>query len=203
MHAMITFVAAVQETTEQEDPNPIVPHVPEIIVGLLAFAILYFFLQKYVIPMFERTFAERTTAIEGGLEKAEQAQAEAQRLLEQYRAQLGEARHEAAKLREQAREQGAAIIAEMREQAQTEARRITDAAHAQIEADKNVALATLRREVGSLAVTLASRVVGESLEEEARQRRMIDRFLAELEAAPAGAGVGAGGGAGDQPEQVR
>ena len=190
MHAMITYLAA-QETPAEETPNPIIPHVPEIIVGLIAFGILYYFLKKYVIPLFERTFAERTAAIEGGIEKAEHAQAEAQRLLEQYRAQLAEARHEAAKLREQAREQGAAIIAEMREQAQTEARRITEAAHAQIEADKTVALTSLRREVGTLAVTLASRVVGESLEDEARQRRMIERFLSELEAAPAGAGVAA------------
>lgn len=192
MHAMITFLAA-QEEPAGEAPNPIIPHVPEIIVGLIAFGILYYVLKKYVIPLFERTFAERTAAIEGGIEKAEHAQAEAQRLLEQYRAQLAEARHEAAKLREQAREQGAAIIAEMREQAQVEARRITEAAHAQIEADKTVALTSLRREVGTLAVTLASRVVGESLEDEARQRRMIERFLSELEAAPAGAGVGAAG----------
>ena len=190
MHAMITYLAA-QDTPAEETPNPIVPHVPEIIVGLIAFGLLYYFLKKYVIPLFERTFAERTATIEGGIEKAEHAQAEAQRLLEQYRAQLAEARHEAAKLREQAREQGAAIIAEMREQAQVEARRITEAAHAQIEADKTVALTSLRREVGTLAVTLASRVVGESLEDEARQRRMIERFLSELEVAPAGAGVGA------------
>jgi F-type H+-transporting ATPase subunit b len=196
MHAMITLLAA-QETPADEAPSPIVPHTPEIIVGLIAFGILYYFLKKYVIPLFERTFAERTAAIEGGIEKAERAQAEAQRLLEQYRAQLAEARHEAAKLREQAREQGAAIIAEMREQAQAEARRITEAAHAQIEADKTVALTSLRREVGTLAVALASRVVGESLEEEARQRRMIERFLSELEAAPAGAGVGAAGAGGE------
>lgn len=189
---MITLLAA-QETPAAEEPDPILPHTPEIIVGLIAFGILYYFLKKYVIPLFERTFAERTATIEGGIEKAEQAQAEAQRLLEQYRSQLAEARHEAAKLREQAREQGAAIIAEMRDQAQAEARRITEAAQAQIEADKTVALTSLRREVGTLAVTLASRVVGESLEDEARQRRMIERFLSELEAAPAGAGVGAAG----------
>jgi F-type H+-transporting ATPase subunit b len=193
---MITFLA-VQEVPADEAPNPIVPHLPEVIVGLIAFGILYYFLKKYVIPLFERTFAERTAAIEGGIEKAEHAQAEAQRLLEQYRSQLAEARHEAAKLREQAREQGAAIIAEMRDQAQAEARRITEAAHAQIEADKTVALTSLRREVGTLAVTLASRVVGESLEDEARQRRMIERFLSELEAAPAGAGVGSAGDGGE------
>ena len=192
MHAVITLIA--QETTAEE-PNPIIPHLAEIIVGLIAFGILYYFLKKYVIPMFERTFAERTAAIEGGLERAERAQAEAQRALELYRAQLAEARHEAAKLREQAREQGAAIIAEMREQAQTEARRITEAAHAQIEADRAVALATLRTEVGDLAVTLASRVVGESLEDEARQRRVVERFLAELEQTPEAAAAG--------PERVR
>jgi F-type H+-transporting ATPase subunit b len=195
MNAMITFLAA--QEAPAEEPNPILPHPAEIIVGLIAFGILYYFLKKYVIPLFERTFAERTAAIEGGIEKAEHAQAEAQRLLEQYRTQLAEARHEAAKLREQAREQGAAIIAEMREQAQAEARRITEAAHAQIEADKTVALTSLRREVGTLAVTLASRVVGESLEEEARQRRMIERFLSELETEPAGAGVGAAGDGGE------
>ena len=113
-------------------------------------------------------------------------------MLEQYRQQLAEARHEAARLREEAREQGAQIIAEMREQAQAEARRVTEAAHAQIEADRQQALTALRAEVGTLAVELASRIVGESLTDEARQSRMVDRFLAELEGAgggPAGQGV--------------
>ncbi|MCI0687089.1 MAG: F0F1 ATP synthase subunit B [Sporichthyaceae bacterium] len=190
---MIALIA--QETTEEHGPNPIVPHTAEIIIGLIAFGILYYFLKTKVMPMFERTFAERTAAIEGGLEKAERAQAEAQQALEQYRAQLAEARHEAAKLREQAREQGAAIIAEMREQAQAEARRITDAAHSQIEADRTAALTTLRSEVGDLAVTLAGRVVGESLDDEARQRRVVERFLAEIEQAPEAAAAGS--------EQVR
>lgn len=190
MHAMITLLAA---ETAAEEPSPIIPHLAEIIVGLIAFGILYYFLKTKVVPLFEKIFAERTAAIEGGLEKAERTQAEAAQALEQYRAQLADARHDAARLRQEAQEQGAAIIAEMRETAQAEARRITEAARAQIEADRAVALASLKREVGDLAVTLAGRVVGESLEDEARQRRMIDRFLGELETTPVAAGSAGSG----------
>src|SRR5437773_7324871 len=70
---------------------------------------------------------------------------------------------------------------EMREQAQAEARRITESAQAQIEAERQQALTALRTEVGNLATELASRIVGESLTDEARQSRMVDRFLDELE----------------------
>src|SRR5690606_39083789 len=128
--------------------------------------------------------AERTEAIEGGIKRAQELQAEAQRTLEQYRAQLAEARHEAARLREEAREQGARIKAELRQEAEAEARRIIEAAQAQIEAERRQALIQLRGEIGRLSVELASRIVGESLEDEARQRRSIDRCLEEPEARP-------------------
>src|SRR5690606_35939535 len=94
---------------------------------------------------------------------------------------LFRSRHEAARLREEAREQGAQIKAEIREEAQAEARRLIEAAHAQIEADRQQAFAQLRTEIGRLSVELASRIVGESLEDEARRRRTVDRFLEELE----------------------
>ncbi len=103
-------------------------------------------------------------------------------MLEQYQAQLADARHEAARLREDAREQGAAIITEMREQAQAEARRIAEAAQLQIAADRQQAFASLRAEIGSLSVQLASKIVGESLDDVARQSRVVDRFLEELDA---------------------
>ncbi|MBA2769358.1 MAG: F0F1 ATP synthase subunit B [Sporichthyaceae bacterium] len=165
----------------EEEPNPLLPHMSELIVGAIAFALLLFFLQRMVFPVFEKTFAERRDAIEGGMERAKEAEEEAKQTLAQYREQLAEARHEAARLREDAREQGAQIIAEMREQAQAESRRITDQAHQQIEADRVRALTQLRGEVGTLATDLAGRIVGESLEDEARQRRVVDRFLDELE----------------------
>ncbi len=161
--------------------DPLIPSTPELIIGAIVFIVVFGVLGKMLLPRLQQTLAERTELIEGGLARSEEAQAEAKQLLDQYRQQLAEARHEAARLREEAREQGAQIIAEMREQAQAEARRVTEAAQAQIEAERQQALISLRAEVGTLATELASRIVGESLADEARQRRMVDRFLGEIE----------------------
>ncbi|MFS3129922.1 F0F1 ATP synthase subunit B [Nocardioides sp. Bht2] len=161
--------------------NPLIPHPIEIILGLVMFAILFFAAKKFIVPNFEATFAERTTAIEGGLAAAETKQAEADAKLADLEAQLSEARHEAARIREEAREQGAAIVAELRAQGLSEQARIVEAGKAQIEAERQQAVTSLRAEVGSLATGLAGRIVGESLDDEARQSRVVERFLAELE----------------------
>ena len=161
--------------------NPLVPAWPELIIGTISFLIVFAVLGKVLLPRIQKTLADRTDAIEGGLKRAEDAQAEAQQVLDQYRQQLADARQEASRLREQAQEQGAAIISDMREVAQTEARRIIDSAHQQIETDRMLALQALRTDVGAMAVDLASRVVGESLEDVARQRRIVDRFIEGLD----------------------
>jgi F-type H+-transporting ATPase subunit b len=164
--------------------NPLVPDLTELIIGAITFGIIFFALWKVLIPRLSKTLEERTDKIEGGLQRAEEAQAEAGATLAKYQEQLAEARHEAARLREEAREQGAQIIAEMREQASAEGRRLIEAAHAQIDADRLQALQSLKTEVGALSVELAGRVVGESLTDEARQRRTVERFLDELEQQP-------------------
>ncbi len=171
----------IQLADSSASTNPLLPTWPEFIIGTILFVLVFGALAKFLLPRAQQTLAQRTELIEGGLARAEEAQAEAKQLLDQYREQLAEARHEAARLREEAREQGAQIIAEMREQAQAEARRVTEAAQVQIEAERQQALNTLRTEVGTLSVELASRIVGESLTEEARQQRLVDRFLGELE----------------------
>jgi len=96
--------------SEGEAANPLVPHTAELVVGTIAFTLLFLVLRKAVVPMFEKAFAARTEAIEGGIKKAEQAQLEAQRALVQYNEQLSSAQGEASKLREEARVQGAAIL---------------------------------------------------------------------------------------------
>jgi F-type H+-transporting ATPase subunit b len=173
--------------TPVEPPsNPLVPELPELIIGAVAFLIVFGVLYKVLMPRIQQTLTARTEAIEGGIQKAEDMQAEAERTLAEYRQQLAEARQEAGRLREKAREEGAQIIAEMREQGEAERRRLVEAAHAQIEADRQQAINSLRNEVGTMAVELASRVVGESLENEARQRRIVERFLDDLERESAG-----------------
>jgi F-type H+-transporting ATPase subunit b len=185
--ATVALPVLAAEATEHEDwwatAYPILPHPGELIFGIIAFVILYVVVAKKVAPRIEAIITERTTAIEGGLAKAEEAQAQATAALEDYQHQLAEARGEASRIREEARAQGAQIIAEMREQAQVEAARITAAAAQQVAAERQQAVVQLRSDVGKLATDLASRIVGESLEDTARQSRVVDRFLAELEQA--------------------
>lgn len=161
--------------------NPLIPHTAEIIAGFIAFALLYFVLRSKVTPMFEKAFAARTEAIQGGIEKAEKAQREAEAALENYTKQLADARGEAAAIREEARVQGAAILEEMRTKAGEEAARITASAQAAIEAERQQAITALRNEVGALATELAEKIVGEALDDQIRQSRIVDRFLADLE----------------------
>jgi F-type H+-transporting ATPase subunit b len=170
--------------SQYEYPNPLIPTWPEFILGIICFVVVFGVLGKMLLPRIMKTLAEREDAIQGGINRADEAQAEAQAVLQQYREQLDDAKHEAARMREDAREQGAQIIAEMRERAEAEARRITEAAQAQIEAERQQALISLRTQVGALATELASRIVGESLTDQARQSRMVDRFLADLEGRP-------------------
>ncbi len=165
----------------EETHNPLLPVWSEVILALIVFGILFYAVKKFVVPNFEKTFAERQEAIEGGLAAAETKQAEADAKLAELEQQLADARHEAARIREEAREQGAAIVTEMREQANAEAARIVEHGKTQIEAERQQAVASLRSEVGTLATGLASRIVGESLEDDARQSRVVERFLADLE----------------------
>lgn len=189
MHSLIVIAAA-----EGEEHNPLVPIVSEIVLALIVFAIIVFAVKKFVVPKFEQAYAERTQAIEGGIAAAESKQAEADAKLAELEAQLADARHEAARIREEAREQGAAIIAEMRQKAEADATRIVENGKAQIDAERQQAITALRAEVGTLATSLAGRLVGESLEDDERSARVVDRFLADLEtiqAAEAAAGNGA------------
>lgn len=192
--AISPATAVVLAVETGEDANPLVPALSELILGLVAFTLLFLFLKAKVFPIFERVYAERREAIEGGMEKAASDREEAAALLAQYREQLAEARTEAGRIRTEAQSQRAQIIEEARTEARVEAQRITEAATAQIASERQQVLTDLRREVGGLAVQLAGRIVGESLEDEARQRRTVERFLDDLDrtSAPAGAPSGPG-----------
>jgi F-type H+-transporting ATPase subunit b len=166
---------------EGETHNPLMPILSEVVLALIVFAIVLFAVKRFVVPKFEQVYSARTEAIEGGLEAAETKQAEADERLAELEAQLADARQEAARIREEAREQGAQIVAELREQAQEEAARILESGRARLEAERQQAATLLRAEVGNLAISLASRVVGESLDDDERSTRVVDRFLADIE----------------------
>ena len=163
------------------DENPLIPPLGELIIGLIAFAVVVVVLYKLVGPRFEQVFRARREAIEGGIERAEKMQAEAKEALDKYRAQLAEARTEAAKIREDARAEGTQILEELRAQAQEESQRIIARGEEQLNASRQQVVNELRGQIGALAVELAGRVVGESLADEARRSSTVDRFLDELE----------------------
>jgi F-type H+-transporting ATPase subunit b len=175
-----------------EAHNPLLPPLGEIIIGLIAFAIVFVVFVKVVAPRFEQVFQARREAIEGGIERAEAMQAEAMAALEQYRAQLAEARTEAAQIRDQARAEGQQILEELRIQAQEESARIVARGEEQLATARQQVVNELRGQIGTLAVQLAGQVVGESLADDARRSGTVDRFLAELDSMAA-AGDGAGG----------
>lgn len=181
---MSTLVAAVGVLAVAEpgaERSVLFPAINELIWGAVSFAVFAFFMTKWVLPRARQALEERTAGIEGKLVQAERDRDEAQQLLTQYREQLAEARSEAGRIRTEAQAQRAQIVEEARAEARVEASRITEAATAQIASERQQVLAELRREVGGLAVTLASKVVGESLENEARQRRTVERFLESLD----------------------
>jgi len=157
------------------------------IIELIAFILILVVLAKFVIPPINKAMEARQEAIRKEFAELDEAKADANSAKDEFEAQIADARKEAARIREEAREQGAAIIAEMREQAQAESTRIVEHGKTQIEAERQQAIASLRSEAGNLASGLAGRIVGESLDDEARQSRVVERFLAELESDTAGA----------------
>ncbi|MER7007450.1 F0F1 ATP synthase subunit B [Dactylosporangium sp. NPDC000555] len=173
---MINYFAA----EEEGGGSVIFPHVPEIIVGTIAFALLCFVLMKFVFPRMEETFRARVEAIEGGIKRAEEAQAEANQLLERYKEQLAEARTEAARIRDEARADATGIREDILAKAREESDRIIAAGRDALQTERQTIVRQLRTEIGSLAVDLAGRIVGESLEEEARRRGTVERFLQEI-----------------------
>jgi F-type H+-transporting ATPase subunit b len=172
---MLQFLAE-----EGADHNPIFPIWQEMLVGVIAFAILCYVLMKFVFPRMEETFRARVDAIEGGIKRAEEAQAEANRLLEQYKQQLAEARTEAASIRDEARADATGIREDILAKAREESDRIIAAGREALQTERQSIVRQLRAEIGSLAVDLAGRIVGESLEEEARRRGTVERFLDEI-----------------------
>ena len=173
------------------DANPLFPNPWEALVAGLGFLVLLLIVVKLIAPAFEKAYQNRKAAIEGGLSQAEEAKAEAEAMKAEYEQNLAEARAEASRLREEARAEGAQIVAEHREKAAAEAARITEQAQQQIAAERQQAASQLRSDVGSLATQLASRIVGEALEDDARSQRVVDRFLTDLEQDEASSRTGA------------
>ena len=175
---MTTFILA----SAEEQVNILRVPLDELVIGTVAFLLVFFALAKFAFPRINKTLEERADAIEGGIKRAQESQEEAAALLESYKSQLAEARSEAAAIRNQAQAEKAAIIEQAKSEAAAAAAAVTERASASIEAERAQAIASLRRDVSDLALNLAGKVVGETLQDDAKARATVDRFIADLEA---------------------
>ncbi|WP_341577976.1 F0F1 ATP synthase subunit B [Microbacterium schleiferi] len=175
--ALVTYAAE-----EGAAHNPLIPAWYDIIWSSVCFIVILVLFWLYALPRMKKLLDERSAAIEGNIAKADEAQRKAEAALEEYTAQLADARREAGEIRDAAREDGKKIVAEAKENASAEAARLTAAAHAQIDAERQTAFVSLRSEVGTLALDLAGGVIGETLSDDAKAKAVVDRFLADLEA---------------------
>ncbi|WP_250279353.1 F0F1 ATP synthase subunit B [Frankia sp. Cppng1_Ct_nod] len=190
-----TALLVIAEGSSRSDENVLVPPISELLIGALSFGLLVAFFFWKIYPQVKRTYAERTDRIEGSLARAERAQREAQDLLTSYRAQLAEAQAEAGRIRDDAREQGRQILEALRAQADGEVAEIKARGEAQLAAERSQIVAQIRREVGDIALELATKIVGHELERDDRQRQLVDDFIVGLErpddsAVPTPAGPG-------------
>jgi F-type H+-transporting ATPase subunit b len=168
-----------QEAEPAHEPNPILPASNELIWGTVAFLILVFLMYRTVFPSINQVFKDRRANIEGKLEQAEREREEADQLLEQYRRRLGDAEDETMRILEEARANAERVRRELLGKAEADAGRELDRARQAIRAERDQAILQLRNEVGTLAIELATRVVGDSLDRD-RQLRLVDEYIEEI-----------------------
>jgi F-type H+-transporting ATPase subunit b len=181
----LVSAAGVVSAAAKKTVNPIIPN-GTFIVELIAFFLILWFLYRKVVPLISSSMERRQELIRSQIEDSKAAKERLEAAEAEYKQALADTRTDAARIREEARVQGQQIIEEMRADAQEQARRISEAATARLETERQLLLVQLRAELGELAVELASRIIGHELSGDARQRQLVDDFINDLDAAPAG-----------------
>jgi F-type H+-transporting ATPase subunit b len=179
MLATFFSILAQAEIEETNDAADLYPQLEELVVGAIAFAILFFFMWKWVIPRVNLLLEQRREKIQSDLEKAEEARRAAESELADYRAQLARAREEANSIIEEARRRADQLRAELQAKAEQESQALVGRAQEEIRAERDRVFQELRAQVAELAVEVAGRVVGASLDVKAHQR-IIDEYIDQV-----------------------
>jgi F-type H+-transporting ATPase subunit b len=175
------------EAEPVNDAKDLYPHWEELLVGALAFAVLFFFVWKWVLPRVSALLEERRTKIQGDLESAEDTRKQAEQELADYRQQLANARQESNGIIEEARKTAELLRADIQARAEREAAATVAKAQEEIRAERDRVFQELRGEIGEIAVELAERVVGASLDAASHQR-LIDEYIDQVSRGVAGNG---------------
>ena len=165
----------------KEDSNFLVPN-GTFIAELVAFVILLWLINKYVLPPLSKAMTARQDLIDRSIKDSIEAKERLEAAEAEYRELLEQTKADASRIREEARAEGRAIIEELRAKAQEEADRVRARGEEQLAVEREQVVAALRSDLGRLATELAERIVGESLDDAGVQTRVVDRFLEDLEA---------------------
>lgn len=175
---MASLLLAAEEVSDKKD---LYPHLSELIVGFIAFGILFFFMWKWAIPRLNQALEARRQKIQGDLEKAEQSKTEAEKLLADYRGQLSGAREEANRIIDEARKTAEQLRKDMGAKAEKEYQAIVGRAQEEIRAERDRVFEELKAQVGELSVAIAGKVVGRSLDKDKDMHlRLVDDYIKEL-----------------------
>ncbi len=175
-----TIFIAQEEAETTSNVSLVLPETAELIAGIIAFAIVFFFTWRWAMPTIKKTLQARQEAVAGELAGAEKAKVEAESLVSDYKSQLAEAKTDANRIIEEAREAAELMRSDIVAKAEDEANQVLAKAQSEAEAEKSRALAEARSQVGEISVDLAEKIVGESLDADAHSD-LVERYLAELE----------------------
>ncbi|WP_449315196.1 F0F1 ATP synthase subunit B [Rubneribacter sp.] len=164
--------------SESAGISAILPDMAEFIPMLIGFIVVAVVLLKFGWPKFEGMLEKREQLIKDSLEKSEQARIESERVLEEYKRQLEDAKSQAAQIVADAKKTGEAVKADITDKAQAEAAAMIEKAHAAIEAEKTAAISELQGSVADLSVAVASRLIGEDLNDD-EHRKIVERYVNE------------------------
>lgn len=175
-----TLLIAAEEGEDSGGLEILLPPLNELVAGIIAFAIVFFFIWRVGAPAMNRMLEQRQAAIAGQIEDAERAKTDAESLLADYRGQLAEARTEGNKIIDEARQAAEQMRADIIAKAEADGEQIRARAREDAAGERSRALAEARSQVSDISVDLAGKIVGESLDQKAHQA-LIDRYLADLE----------------------
>jgi len=163
----------------QKAPSPIMPATNELIWGTISFVVLFLLLYKFAWPALKNGMEARTERIRSDLDSADGAKADAERILEDYRTQLADARNESARIIEEARQAADSLRRDQEQRLQTELAELRERAAGDIEAAKRQAIADLRGDVAELAIGAAEVIVQRSLDRDT-QARLVDNYIEQV-----------------------
>ena len=188
LNGLLLFAVEEGEQGVEEAPSGtdlILPAFEELLWGIVAFAVVFFVLNKFAFPALRKNVEARDKQIQDDLKQAEDAKFEGQRQLDEYKKQVADARGEANKIIEEARQSAEQVRKDLIAKAEQEAEQVVARAQEQIQNERTRAIGELQSTVSDLSIELAEKIVNRSIDASAH-RDLVDAYIKEVAGANGG-----------------